>query len=132
MRLEKKAGKMSAVQFLRDRIAALPHRIHTILTDNGIRFTNRKQGRYAMEHIFNRVCSEHGIEHRLTKVNDPWANGQVERMNRMIKEATIGRYRYEAHAQVKTRLGDFIAAYKYARRPTTLQSVTPFEFICEI
>ena len=38
----------------------------------GIQFTNRKQDRYAMEHIFDRVCSEHGIEHRLTKVNHPW------------------------------------------------------------
>lgn len=43
VRLEKKAGKMAAAQFLRDLIAALPYRIHTILTDNGIQFTNRKQ-----------------------------------------------------------------------------------------
>ncbi|RAK20002.1 integrase-like protein, partial [Salipiger aestuarii] len=48
--------------------------------------------RYAMEHIFDRVCSEHGIEHRLAKVNHPWTNGQVERMNRTLKEATVKRY----------------------------------------
>jgi len=103
VRLEKKAGKMAAAQFLRDLIAALPYRIHTILTDNGIQFTNRKQDRYAMEHIFDRVCSEHGIEHRLTKVNHPWTNGQVERMNRTIKEATVKRYQYEAHAQLESK-----------------------------
>lgn len=46
--------------------------------------TRRK---YAFHHIFDRVCDENGIEHRLTKMNHPWTNGQVERMNRTIKEA---------------------------------------------
>jgi transposase InsO family protein len=132
VRLGKKAGKMVAAQFLRDLIAALPYRIHTILTDNGIQFTNRKQDRYAMEHIFDRVCSEQGIEHRLTKVNHPRTNGQVERMNRTIREATVKRCHYEAHAQLETRLGDLIAAYNYARRLKTVQGLTPFEFICKI
>jgi len=131
VRLEKKAGKMAAAQFLRDLIAALPYRIHTILTDNGIQFTNRKQDRYAMEHIFDRVCSEHGIEHRLTKVNHPWTNGQVERMNRTIKEATVQRYHYDRHDQLEAHLADFINAYNYARRLKTLQGPTPFEYICK-
>lgn len=65
--LEKKAGKMAAAQFLRNLIAALPYRIQTILTDNGIQFTNRQHDHYAMEHIFDRVSSEHGIEHRLKR-----------------------------------------------------------------
>ena len=69
--------------------SAVPYKIHTILTDNGIQFTNRKADRWAFSHIFDRVCLENGIEHRLTKVNHPWTNGQVERMNRTIKEATV-------------------------------------------
>lgn len=85
-----------------------------------------------MEHIFDRVCSEHGIEHRMTKVKHPRANGQVECLNRTIKEATVKRYHYEAHAQLETHRGDFIAAYNYARRLKTLQGLTPFEFICKI
>jgi len=64
-RLVKKVGKMAAAQFLRDLIAAVPYRLHTVLTDNGIQFTNRKTDVHAFEHIFNRVCAEHGIEHRL-------------------------------------------------------------------
>ena len=43
-------------------------------------------------HMFNRVCVANGIEHRTTKPNHPWTNGQVERMNRTIKEATVKRY----------------------------------------
>jgi hypothetical protein len=61
-----KAGKMNAAQFLRNLIAAVPYTIHTILTDNGIQFTNRACDRHAFEHIFDRVCNENDIEHRLT------------------------------------------------------------------
>ena len=132
VRLEKKAGKMAAAQFLRDLIKALPYKIHTILTDNGVQFTNRKCDFHAGEHIFDRVCGDNGIEHRLTKVNHPWTNGQVERMNRTIKEATVKRYHYDSHEQLQTHLGDFTTAYNYARRLKTLQGLTPFEYICKI
>ncbi|HHH89286.1 MAG TPA: IS481 family transposase [Aliiroseovarius sp.] len=130
--LHEKAGKMVAAQFLRNLIAAVPYRIHTILTDNGIQFTNRKRDTSAFEHIFDRVCRENEIDHRLTKVNHPWTNGQVERMNRTIKEATVKRYHYDTHAQLETHINDFIAAYNYARRLKTLQGLTPFEYICKI
>ena len=46
---------------------------------------------------FECACAENGIEHRLTKPNHPWTNGQVERMNRTIKDATVKRYHYESH-----------------------------------
>jgi hypothetical protein len=38
---------------------------------------------------FDRLCDALGIGHRLTKSNHPWTNGQVERMNRAIKDATV-------------------------------------------
>jgi IS30 family transposase len=79
LRLEKRAGKMEAAQFLRDLLQALPYRIHTVLTDNGMQFTTRALDAHAFAHIFDRVCSENGIEHRLTKARHPWTNGQVER-----------------------------------------------------
>jgi transposase-like protein len=31
----------------------------------------------------------------------PWTNGQVERMNRTIKEATVQRYHYDDHEQLR-------------------------------
>jgi IS30 family transposase len=78
LRLKKRAGKMDAAQFLRDLLQALPYRIHTVLTDNGIQFTNRALDARAFAHIFDRVCRENWIEHRLTKVRHPWTNGQAE------------------------------------------------------
>lgn len=47
----------------------------------------------------------HGIDHRLTKPNHLWTNGQVERMNRTIKAATVHRYHYDSHAQRRNTLG---------------------------
>jgi len=130
--LHQRAGKMIAAQFLRNFIAILPYRIHTILTDNGVQFTNRKQDKYAGHHIFDRVCDEYGIEHRLTKINHPWTNGQVERMNRTLKEATVKRFHYDNHEQLKKHMSDFVDAYNYARRLKMLKGLTPFEYICKI
>src|ERR687894_92690 len=91
-RLVESAGKMEAARFLRELVEAVPYRIHTVLTDNGVQFTPRKQDVWDGRHNFDRVRDEHGIEHRLTKVNHPWTNGQVERMNRTLKDATVKRY----------------------------------------
>jgi transposase InsO family protein len=57
-------------------------------------------------------------------------NGQVERMNRTIKEATVRRFYYENHDQLRSHLADFVAAYNFAKRLKTLKGLTPYEFIC--
>jgi transposase InsO family protein len=131
VRLVESAGKMEAAQFLRDLIEVVPYRIHTVLTDNGVQFTPRQQDIHDSRHIFDRVCDEHGIEHRLTKVNHPWTNGQVERMNRTIKDATVKRYHYDSHDQLRTHLDLFVDAYNHARRLKTLRGLTPHEFVCQ-
>lgn len=129
--LHPKKTKMIAAEFLRNVIQSVPYKIHTILTDNGIQFTNRSKDRSAFVHIFDRVCYEHGIEHRLTKVNHPWTNGQVERMNRTLKEATVKRYHYESHHQLKEHLYNFVNAYNFAKRLKTLKGLTPYEAIIQ-
>ena len=127
--LHEKAGKLEAAEFLRNLIKAVPYHIHTILTDNGIHFTNRKTDKNAFMHIFDRICTENNIEHRLTKVKHPWTNGQVERMNRTLKEATVKKYYYENHQKLKEHLYNFVNAYNFAKRLKTLNGLTPYEFI---
>lgn len=130
------ANRVTASAFLVALIAAVPYRIHTILTDNGIqfrfapRYANGPTARY-MTHMFEMRCRENGIEHRFTKINHPWTNGQVERMNRTIKEATVKRYHYDSHQQLRRHLDDFVAAYNFGRRLKTLKGLTPYEFICK-
>ena len=129
--LHKRSTKMIAAEFLRHLVAAVPYKVHTVLTDNGIQFKNREQDCMAMEHIFGRTCRENGIEHRTTKVKHPWTNGQVERMNRTIKEATVRRFHYDSHDQLRAHLTNFIAAYNFGRRLKTLKGLSPVEFICK-
>ena len=136
VQLVKKTGRTSASAFLLALIAAVPYKIHTVLTDNGIQFTfppryaDGSTARY-MTHMFNMPCREHDIEHRLTKIKHPWTNGQVERMNRTIKEATVKRFHYDSHLQLEEHLNLFISAYNFARRLKTLKGLTPYEFICK-
>ena len=128
--LHTEALKTVAAQFLRNLIAIVPYKLHTVLTDNGIQFTNRKQDKYAFTHIFARVCDEHAIAHRLTKTNHPWTNGQVERMNRTLKDATVKTYYYQTHRHLKEHLHAFLMAYNFAKRLKALKGLTPYEYIC--
>ena len=50
-------------------------------------------------------------------------------MNRVIKEATVKRYHYDTHRQLKMHLNIFIAACNYARRLKMLRGLTPYESI---
>jgi hypothetical protein len=134
--LHRAANVKTAAGFLAALIEAVPYRIHTVLTDNGIQFCDAIQhrsgptARYRM-HMFERVCREHGVEHRLTKPNHPWTNGQVERMNRTLKEATVRRYHYASHRELEDHLAAFLDAYNFAKRLKTLRGLTPYETICK-
>jgi transposase InsO family protein len=123
--LHEEANKAVAAQFLRNLIAAIPYKIHTVLTDNGIQFTNRNRDQYAFQHIFDRICQEHSIDHRLTKTNHPWTHGQVERMNRTLKDATGKKYHDQTHQHLKEHLYTFLMAYSFAKRLKTMKGLTP-------
>ena len=83
-------------------------------------------------HAFEYACARCDIDHRLTKPRHPWTNGQVERMNRTIKEATVKRYFYETHDELRSHLADFVTAYNFARRLKTLKDLTAHQYICRL
>ncbi|SOR32072.1 transposase of ISMdi4, IS481 family [Methylorubrum extorquens] len=149
VQLHEKATQRIAAAFLHDLVAAVPYTIHTVLTDNGIQFTDnhpvdeeaeakaaaywaeRDEPRIYRWHSFEWACEQTKIEHRLTKPRCPWTNGQVERMNRTIKDATVKRYHYASHDELRMHLQLFVDAYNYGRRLKTLRGLTPYEFICQ-
>jgi len=82
-----KADRRTAWEFLEQLLEAVPYKIHTILTDNGIQFAEQPRNRntaFSRQMRFDMICEANDIEHRLTKPNHPWTNGQVERMNRTM------------------------------------------------
>jgi transposase InsO family protein len=142
--LHERATTRIAADFLNALVKAVPYQIHTVLTDNGLHFTDPAGGALSpaeikqmmasqqpfRAHAFELACARNDIDHRLTKPKHPWTNGQVERMNRTIKEATVKRFHYEDHDQLRRHLADFVDAYNFGKRLKTLKGLTPYEFIC--
>lgn len=125
------ATAQAAAGFLKNLVFAVPYKIHKVLTDNGLQFSLSlmKRGRHYRSHAFEEVCQEYGIEHRLTQFNHPWTNGQVERMNRTIKQATVKTYHYHTIHHLKEHLYHFLQAYNYAQKLKRLKFLTPMEMI---
>lgn len=71
--LLEKYTKMEAAHFLRNLITAIPYRIYTARQRHTI--YKSQEGPWAFTHIFDWVCHERHVEHRLTKVNHSWTNG---------------------------------------------------------
>lgn len=150
-----KADGKTAREFLQHMLEAVPYQVHTILTDRafgtpwvrdtmarGIPFAAQPRNRNTIcsrPMRFDMICEANGLEHRLTKPNHPWSledqttvqwtvvptNGQVERMNRTIKDATVKRFHDDDHNPLRTHLADFMAACSFARRLKTLGGLTP-------
>ena len=143
-RLVERATRREAADFLQELIETIPYKIHTVLTDNGTHFTTPgnvrsaaadiklawQRGEPFRAHSFEVACARHDIDHRLTQPHHPWTNGQVERMNRTIKEATVRTYHYDGHAQLREHLSAFLNAYNFAKRLKTLTGLTSYQFIC--
>ena len=107
-------GKMNGADFLRGVIKAFAYKIHTVLTDNGIAFTDLPKHRnkpvhvFLEMHVFGGICNENDVVHKLSKPYDPWTNGQAERMNRSIKEATIKTFPYPNLESLKAHVLAFV------------------------
>ena len=106
-----------------------------ILTDNGKQFVyypfrsskDKNKIKSKKKSEFTQICEANGIEHRQTLVYHPWTNGQVERINRTIKDATVKKYYYDNHEKLQKHLDAFINAYNYAQPLKVLKGKTPYE-----
>jgi transposase-like protein len=120
----------TAAGFLKRFLADFPHRVHTILTDNGSEFTDRfavdmkdkPPDRPSGRHPFDCVCADHKIDHRLTRPYRPQTNGLVERFNRRIAEAIgrepkrgIAHRLFASHADRDAFLNRFVNDYNRTR-----------------
>ena len=91
--LHEKVARRTAGDFLRRLIAAVPYKVHTVLTDNGTHFTTPgntssaapdiKAALNAAEpiwaHAFEYACAQSDIDHRLTKPKHPWTTDVIDK-----------------------------------------------------
>ena len=110
-------------------LEAFPHRVHTILTDNGSEFTDRfakgqRDGKPSGRHPFDAICQKARIEHRLTRPFHPQTNGMAERFNRRLAEALReappasrngGKNRFNTHDQRNVFIKTFVENYNRTR-----------------
>jgi hypothetical protein len=125
------ATTVVAAQCLRYWIAAVPDKIHPVLPDHGLQFTNRQRDQDAFPHRFERVCQEHGSDHRLPTTTHPWTHGPVERLTRTCKD-TPGKTSHDPTPNsLQEPLQAFRRADNFATRLKTLNGLTPDAYSCQ-
>jgi transposase InsO family protein len=121
----------TAAGFLARFLDRFPLEVHTILTDNGSEFTDRfavdkkakPRDRPSGDHLFDRICAQRAITHRLTQPFRPQTNGMVERFNRRLGEhlnrvpqnRAAHHRRFLDHAERDAYLLTFVADYNRTR-----------------
>ena len=130
MRIMPAKAAANARRFLRDTHRACPIRIAKILTDNGKEFTHRLYASWARapsgSHEFDQLCTELGIEHRLTPPKSPQTNGMVERFNGCISDV-LKTNRFESALDLKQTLRRYVHLYNTQLPHSALRSRTPMQ-----
>ena len=83
--------------------------MHKMLTDNGIQLRDLPRHTQVGRRPAGQFCDEQGIAQRFTRSAHPWTNGQVERMNRTLKDAMVKRCQYEYHGPSQHAFADLFA-----------------------
>jgi transposase InsO family protein len=131
VKLFDKRNMANATTFLVDAIDFFPFNIHRVLTDNGAEFTNRFFKRWpkakVKAHPFETELARAGISHRLTRPYTPKTNGMVERFNRLIKDNTLGKGRYESQLELESDMLTWNRLYNLHRKHSGIQRRTPLQ-----
>lgn len=86
-----------------------------VLTDNDKAFTGRLQAKGqgpSGAHVFDRLCADCGIDHRLALVRHPQTNAMVERFNGRISEV-LATHRFEHRQDLEQTLKRYCHLYNH-------------------
>lgn len=95
-----------------------------ILTDNGKVFTGRFNTP-PVEVLFDRVCRENGITHRLTQPRSPTTTGKIERFHRALRTEFRTDRVFTSLEAAQTELDAWVAKYNTDRPHQALDMATP-------
>jgi transposase InsO family protein len=98
-----------------------------VLTDNGKQFTGRfGRPRPTTEVLFDRICRENGITHRLTGVRSPTTTGKVERFHQSLRRELLDDHPPFADlAAAQPAMDAWRADYNTVRPHQSLDMATP-------
>jgi len=95
-----------------------------ILTDNGKVFTGRF-GLRESEVLFDKICRENGISHRLTAPASPTTTGKVERFHRTLRTEFLTGRLFSSLEAAQAELDAWVGAYNTDRPHQSLKMATP-------
>jgi transposase InsO family protein len=97
-----------------------------ILTDNGKVFTGRFNQPPA-EVLFDRICRENGITHRLTQPRSPTTTGKIERFHRTLRAEFRTDRVFKNLAAAQAELDEWVLEYNTSRPHQGIGMVPPVE-----
>jgi transposase InsO family protein len=95
-----------------------------ILTDNGKVFTGRFN-QPPVEVLFDRICRENGITHRLTQPRSPTTTGKIERFHRSLRTEFRTDRVFANLAAVQAELDEWVEDYNHRRPHQAIGMDTP-------
>jgi transposase InsO family protein len=95
-----------------------------ILTDNGKVFTGRFN-QPPVEVLFDRICRENGITHRLTQPRSPTTTGKIERFHRSLRSEFRTDRVFADLAAVQAELDEWVHSYNTDRPHQAIGMDTP-------
>jgi transposase InsO family protein len=97
-----------------------------ILTDNGKVFTGRFS-KPAVEVLFDRICRENGITHRLTAVRSPTTTGKIERFHKSLRLELLAGVTFADIDEAQAAFDAWVLDYNTARPHQGIGMATPAE-----
>jgi len=95
-----------------------------ILTDNGKVFTSR----FGINHgevLFDRICRENGIKHRLTAPHSPTTTGKVERFHKTVRREFLAGRIFASQEEAQAELDAWVTWYNTERPHQGIGMVPP-------
>lgn len=95
-----------------------------VLTDNGKQFTDRFG--HGGEVLFDRICRENGIAHRLTQPASPTTTGKVERFHQTLRRELLDDCgAFESVGAAQAALDEWVEEYNSVRPHQALDMQSP-------
>jgi transposase InsO family protein len=95
-----------------------------VLTDNGKCFTGRF-GTHKAEVLFDRICRENGISHRLTAPRSPTTTGKIERFHQSIKKELLVDQTFPSFDVAQEAIDAWVHDYNTERPHQSLEMAVP-------